>query len=78
MNINIYLEDNLGKKITDNAKALGKTRNAIIREAIKEWLKYHKANQWPASVRRFKGITDFPDFEYYRNDLIKPKDDPFK
>ncbi len=78
MNINIYLEDSLGKKIRENAEALGKTRNAIVREALKEWLQHHSVNQWPSSIEKFKGIPDFPDFESYRDELISPKEDPFR
>ncbi len=78
MNINIYVEDNLGKKIKERAELLGKSRNSIIREAIKEWLQHHKANQWPTSVQKFKGVSDFPPFESHRSELTNPAEDPLK
>ncbi|MDF1760550.1 MAG: ribbon-helix-helix domain-containing protein [Coxiellaceae bacterium] len=78
MNINVYIEDSLGKEVTANAKALGKTRNAIVREALKEWLQHHKANKWPKSVLQFEGVNNFPEFESYRDELNMPDEDPFK
>lgn len=78
MNINVYIEDSLGKKITANAKALGKTRNAVIREALKEWLQHHKANKWSRAIQNFNGLKGFPEFESYRQELDMPEDDPLK
>jgi len=78
MNINVYIEDNLGREIKKSASALGKSRNAIIREAIKEWLMRHKAHQWPKSIKNFKGVAEFPSFESYRDELMPPKENPFE
>jgi len=78
MNINIYIEDKLGEKIKDSAQLLGKSRNAIIREAIKEWLQHHKAHQWPSSIKKFKGIDNVSNFESYRDELTSIKEDPFE
>jgi len=77
MNINIYLEDELGSKVTKAAQALGASRNSVIREALKEWLMYHKSQKWPASVTNYKGDPNFPAFESYRAELGDPKEDPF-
>lgn len=76
MNVHIYLEDELGQKINSFAKLLGKSRNAIIREAIKAWVNNHAKNEWPASVLKFSGTKKFPDFEQYREDLSDAKEDP--
>ncbi len=78
MNISIYLEDELSKKVRAQAKLLGKSRNAIIREAISEWLARRKTKHWPAAVLNFKGDPDFPRFESYRSELLPPKEDPFE
>jgi hypothetical protein len=78
VNINIYLENSLGKKITASAASLGKPRNALIREALKEWLNSHTASQWPRSVMQFRGVEDFSAFESYRNELLSEKDDPLE
>lgn len=80
MNINIYIENNLGEQLREFAKTLHKTRNAIIREAIQEWLQHHKTHEWPPCIQNFKGISGqkTPRFESYRDELTEPKDDPFK
>ena len=41
MNINIYIEDSLGNYLNQYAKQIGKSRNALIREAVKEWVAHH-------------------------------------
>ena len=78
MNINIYLEDELGKNISKTAEQQGKTRNAVIREALKLWLDKQKKKAWPKSVLNFKGVKDFPRFEDTRTELSEPKDDLFE
>lgn len=77
MNINIYLEDYLGKEITKQATVLGKSRNTIIREAIKDWLTHHEEHEWPACIQTFQGCEESKPFESYRNELTPPKEDPF-
>ena len=80
MNINIYLEDQLGKALGQMAHTLHKPRNAIIREAIFEWLQHHKTQEWPDIIRNFKGLSEqnITRFESYRDELSEPTDDPFK
>lgn len=76
MNINIYFEDSLGKNLNQYAKQLGKTRNAIVREAVKEWLDHHQTAKWPRSILKFSAIDDLPSFESHRIDLATPNEDP--
>ena len=77
MNFNIYIDDQLGERLTEVAKASQKSRNALIREAISMWLKVSEKSQWPDDIMQFKGIQDFPSFESHRDDLAPVKDDPF-
>ncbi|TAK73285.1 MAG: CopG family transcriptional regulator [Gammaproteobacteria bacterium] len=77
MNINIYLENSLAKQLKDHTKLAGKPRNAIIREAIKEWIEHHQIKQWPKSVLNYKGCSGIPSFESSRKDLLPPNEDPF-
>ena len=58
-------------------KRHGISRNAIIREAIKEWLTSHETKQWPASIMNFKGLENVPSFETNRTELLPPSEDPF-
>lgn len=76
MNINVYFEDSIGKNLNQYAKKLGKTRNAIVREAVKEWIDHHQSTKWPNSILKFSGVKDFPSFESHRTDLTPPKEDP--
>lgn len=76
MNIGLYLEQPLAVQIQRYADKIGSTRNAIIRMAIKDWLKEHDAPRWPKSVLNFKGVSDFPAFESQRENLLPPNDDP--
>lgn len=78
MNINIYLEDSLGKQLNQYTQKIGKSRNAIIREAVKEWIDHHGVKEWPNSILQFKGIEDFVSFETQRANLLPPTEDPLE
>ncbi len=78
MNVNIYLEDALAKSLNQYIKESGQTRNAVIREAIKEWIYNHQIKKWPASILNYKGVKGWPSFESHRKDLLPPKEDPLK
>ena len=78
MNINIYIENDLGQQLQEMSATLGRTRNALIREAISEWLEGHKTHEWPSCIQNFKGMEDAPRFESYRSELKKQKGDLFK
>ena len=78
MNINVYLEDSIFNSLNNCAKKSHKSRNAIIREALKQWLAQYEVKQWPKSILNFSGIDKLPSFESYRKELLLPKEDPFK
>ena len=78
MNINIYIEDSLGNYLNQYAKQTGKSRNALIREAVKEWISHHGMKRWPVSVLKYSGVVEFPAFESYRDELLPPKEDPLE
>lgn len=76
MHFNIYVDNQIGAQLTQIAKTSAKSRNAIIREAITEWVEHHTKPVWPDEILNFKGIKDFPALESYRTQLSPPKDDP--
>ena len=41
MKLNIYLDDDTGRQLSHVAAQAGETRNALIRQAVSEWLKRH-------------------------------------
>lgn len=77
MNFNIYVDDKIGMKLNKLAKSSGKTRNALIREAIEEWINQQTNPRWPNAILSFSGIKDFPSFESHRKNLNEPTEDPF-
>ena len=38
MNFSLHLNDDLVRRLNATAQAMGKSRNALIREAVEEWL----------------------------------------
>ena len=70
MNFNVYINDELGHQLAHVAEAEGKSRNALIRDALSFYLKNHTIQCWPNDVLNFSGIRqDFPSFESFRSEL---------
>ena len=76
MNFNIYLDDDTGKKLNQAAKKSPESRNAIVRQAVSDWLNRQGKPKWPDEVLSFKGMADIPLFEASRDKLTPPADDP--
>ena len=76
MNFNIYLDDETGQQLNKVAEKAGESRNALVRQAVSEWLKRHGKPQWPEEVLAFKGMADMPLFEASRDRLQPPVADP--
>jgi len=76
MNFNIYLDDETGRKLSQVAKKAGESRNALVRQAVSEWLHRRGKPQWPVEVLSFKGMADVPAFEASRDKLKAPAADP--
>lgn len=76
MHFNVYIDDQAGKQLNAAAKKMGKTRNALIREAIQSWITRRAQPQWPEAIIKFQGIANMPRFESYRDQLRDPSEDP--
>ncbi len=76
MNFNIYLDDDTGMQLNRAVEQSGESRNALIRQALSEWLRRHGTPQWPAELLSFEGLADLPPFESTRQGLNPPSDDP--
>ena len=76
MNINIYLEDQLGQDLAKCAQSTGQSRNSIVRDALKQWIQSYHNHQWSDDIMQFNGIRDFLTFESHRDELISSKEDP--
>jgi predicted transcriptional regulator len=77
MNFNLYLEDELGRKVNSIIKETGRKRNEILREAIANWVKEHFDKKWPASITNFEGCKDYIEPQDLRSELKKPNDKGF-
>lgn len=69
MNFNVYVNKENGKRVTQIAKALHRSRNSIVNEALDEWLKKHTKTKWPKTFFDFSPIDDVPDFKSLREEL---------
>jgi metal-responsive CopG/Arc/MetJ family transcriptional regulator len=69
MNFNIYIDDNLGRKIDCLASKTGMKRNAIVREALSSWIEQQERSEWPQSVLKWQGTDVFIEFEATRDEL---------
>ena len=76
MNFSLHLSDDLVHRLNTMAQVTGKSRNALIREAIEEWLARRKCCEWPEEVLSFQGIPKMVPFEHTRAELLPPKE-PF-
>ena len=76
MNFSIYLDDETGQQLNQFARRTGESRNALIRQAVRDWLNRHEEPQWPDEVLAFKGIAGLPRFEASRGRLKQPVADP--
>jgi predicted transcriptional regulator len=76
MNFNIYLDDETGRQLNHAAKQSGENRNALVRQAVSEWLNRHGKPQWPDEVLAFHGLADMPPFEADRDSIKPPVADP--
>lgn len=75
VHFNVYLDEKMGVQLNKALKKEGgKTRNALIREAIQSWLS-QRGGMWPKEVLLFKGIPNAPLFEQYREHLLPPKEE---
>lgn len=78
MNINIYIEDALANELKKYTRDLKKSRNAIIREAISNWIKQHQTAKWSKEILAFTGDPAMPRFEATREELLNHVEkDPF-
>ena len=80
MHFNIWVNDNLIKDIESIMKETGHKRNKVITEAIAEYIKKRKSQEWPEIIKNFKGIKgleNWEGFEDFRKELNEPREIEF-
>jgi metal-responsive CopG/Arc/MetJ family transcriptional regulator len=75
MNFNIYIEDELVENLEYIAQKQGKTRNALIREAVRNYISNQKSYKWSEIIMSFQGVDEGITFESYRDELLPPDDE---
>lgn len=76
MNLSVYLPHSVVSKLSLAAEKSHASKNAIIREAVEDWLSHHyPPSQWPADFFDFQPFKETPDFSATRIDLAPPKED---
>ena len=78
MNFNIYIEDKLGEQLQKATEVTGKSKNALIREALNEWFMRHPMIKWPDEILQQEGVEGFTSFESSRDKFQPPKEDLFE
>jgi predicted transcriptional regulator len=73
MNFSVHLSNDLVERLDLAAKESGKTRNALVREAVGQWLERRRASKWPSAIMNFRGIAGIARFEESRKELKTPK-----
>jgi Arc/MetJ-type ribon-helix-helix transcriptional regulator len=76
MNFSVHLTSEMVRRLDERARDSGKKRNALIREAIAEWLDRTRVAKWPPIITEFRGIRGLRRFEAERKHL-KPPREPF-
>ena len=67
MNFSIHLDDRLVAALKRQAHRSGKTRNALITEAVRQWLAQAERATWPAELTDFEPFDDLEPFENHRS-----------
>lgn len=75
MSFHVYLEPDLEVKLASLCKKTGKKRNAIVREALREYVDQHLNSAWPKGFFDFLPDPNLVPFENARmEDLIERGD----
>jgi hypothetical protein len=69
MSFHVYVEPELQDRLDALCKKTGRKRNALVREALRQYVEKEAAASWPASLFDFKPDPSFVRFESLRDDL---------
>lgn len=77
MNFSIHIDTGLAEDLATAVKKSGKKRNALINEALREFLRRKAPRNWPKEVSSLAGaVKDLKPFEEYRRELGPADEDP--
>lgn len=76
MSFSVHLGADLQERLDRLARATGRKRNALIREAVEELLRARERSVWSERILHHTGFLDAPRIEEDRGDVLEPRD-PF-
>lgn len=77
MPFSIHIDKETRRAIEALVRKSGRTRNALINEAVREFVRNRAAQEWPEDVRAWIAAgpkrvdATMPPFEYYRGELVE-------
>ena len=77
MSFHVYVEPELEHQLEALCKRTGKKRNAVVREALREYVTRQSERPWPKAVFQFKPDPNLVRFETTRTDLPVERDSIF-
>jgi hypothetical protein len=77
MSFHVYVEPELELQLEELCKKSGKKRNAVVREALREYVTRQNERAWPTAVFHFKPDAKLVRFESTRSDLPLERDGIF-
>lgn len=78
MSFHVYLEPDLELKLASLCKKTGKKRNAIVREALRDYVDQHLNTDWPKGFFDFAADPNTPAFEDARKEELFERGDIFE
>ncbi len=75
MPFSVHMDDATRRAVETLARKTGKTRNALINEAVREFVRTRASAEWPEDVRTWiksgprRARAALPPFESYRAEL---------
>jgi hypothetical protein len=67
MNFSIHLDDRLAKELSLAARRTKRPRNALVAEAVRQWLERSGRKTWPPELTDFEPFTEVARFESHRS-----------
>ena len=74
-NMHVYLEDPLIQGLAALSEQTGKKRNALVREAVAEYIHRQQTETWPDALINYVPDKGLEPFERHRRDLLPPRED---
>jgi predicted transcriptional regulator len=77
MPFSVHMDDATRRALESLARKSGKTRNALINEAVRDFVRSRGGREWPENVRAWlnagskRVVAAMPPFEFYRSELAE-------